>query len=223
MSKVRVTDEIFQVGGGPLTEPEDAAIYLVHFDGHAALIDAGCGFSQESLLANVRACGIRPEQIELLLLTHCHFDHTGGAASLRALLHCQTVAHQLDAGFLENGDNVVTAASWYGSTINPFIVDRKIATPREFIQLGERTIEAIHIPGHSPGSLVYLTESHGLRVLFGQDVHGPLDSSFHSNRKDYQQSLKLLLALEADILCEGHYGVYRGKREVKDFIRQFLQ
>ena len=212
MSKVRVTDEIFQVGGGPLTAPEDAAIYLIHFDGHAALVDAGCGYANESLLANVRACGVKTEQIELLLLTHCHFDHTGGAASLRTLLECQTVAHELDARFLEAGDNVVTAANWYGSTIEPFAIDRKIATPRETIQLGARTLEAIHIPGHSPGSLVYLTESQGLQVLFGQDVHGPLDASFHSNRKDYQQSLKLLITLEADILCEGHYGIYRGKR-----------
>jgi hypothetical protein len=58
MSKVKVTDEIYQVGGGPLTEPEDAAIYLIDFDGHAALVDAGCGYSYESLLANVRACGV---------------------------------------------------------------------------------------------------------------------------------------------------------------------
>jgi glyoxylase-like metal-dependent hydrolase (beta-lactamase superfamily II) len=222
MSKVRVTDEIYQVGGGPLSEPEDAAIYLINCDGHAALVDAGCGYSTERLLANVRACGVRLEQIELLLLTHCHFDHTGGAASLRELLHCRTVAHQLDARFLEEGDNAATGANWYGSTIEPVIVDRKITGPRETIQLGERTVEALHVPGHSPGSLVYLTESQGLKVLFGQDVHGPLDPTFHSNRKDYLQSLKLLLAVEADILCEGHYGIYRGKREIKDFIRQFL-
>jgi glyoxylase-like metal-dependent hydrolase (beta-lactamase superfamily II) len=222
MSKVRVTDEIFQVGGGPLSEPEDAAIYLINFDGHAALVDAGCGFSNDALLANVRACGVRQEQIDLLLITHCHFDHTGGAAALRTLLNCRTVAHELDASFLEEGDNVVTAANWYDSIIEPCIVDRKLTGPRELITLGEKSIEAIHTPWHTPGSLVYLTESEGLKILFGQDVHGPLDASFHSNHKDYQESLKLLLTLDADILCEGHYGVYRGKREVKDFIKQFL-
>ena len=222
MSKVKVTDEIYQVGGGPLSEPEDAAVYLINFEGRAALVDAGCGFSNDRLLANIRSCGIRPEQIELLLITHCHFDHTGGVAALKGLLSCRTLAHQLDAKFLEEGDNVVTAANWYDSSIDPFIVDRKIANPRESIQVGERTIEAIHIPGHSPGSLVFLTESQGLKVLFGQDVHGPLNPSFHSNPEDYRQSLKLLISLEADILCEGHFGIYRGKREVKDFIQQFL-
>ena len=222
MSKVTVTEEIYQVGGGPLTEPEDAAIYLINFDGHAALVDAGCGFANDRLLANIRACGVGQDQIELLLITHCHFDHTGGAASLRKLLKCRTVAHQLDAEYLEAGDNVVTAANWYGSKLDPFAVDRKIASPREGVPLGERTIEAIHIPGHSPGSLVFLADSLGLKVLFGQVVHGPLDASFRSNRKHYQQSLELLLALEADVLCEGHYGIYRGKREVHQFIRKFL-
>lgn len=42
---VRVTSEIHQVGGGDLTQAEDAAIYLLHFEGHAALVDAGRGHS----------------------------------------------------------------------------------------------------------------------------------------------------------------------------------
>jgi len=88
--------------------------------------------------------------------------------------------------------------------------------------LGGRNIEAIHVPGHSPGSVVYLTESEGKKVLFAQDVHGPLDSSFLSNKKDYLKSLKLLLSLEADILCEGHFGIYKGKKEVAKFIESFL-
>jgi len=222
MSKVKVTDEIYQVGGGPLTDPEDAAIYLINFGGHAALVDAGCGFSNDRLLANIRACGVTPDHIELLLITHCHFDHTGGVASLLKLLNCRTVAHQQEAEFLEIGDNTATAAEWYGSSLQPFVVDNKIAGSGETLALGERTIDAIHTPGHTPGSLVYVTESQGLKVLFGQDVHGPLDASFHSNRKDYEKSLNLLLTLEADILCEGHYGIYRGRRKVKEFIQQFL-
>jgi hypothetical protein len=32
------------------------------------------------------------------------------------------------------------------------------------------------------------------------------------------KSLTLLLSLEADVLCKGHYGVFRGKKEVADFI-----
>jgi len=87
--------------------------------------------------------------------------------------------------------------------------------------LGERQIEAVNIPGHSPGSVAYLTLSDGLKVLFGQDIHGPLNPVILSNREDYNKSLKLLVSLEADILCEGHYGVFYGKDEVKKFITSF--
>jgi hypothetical protein len=70
--------------------------------------------------------------------------------------------------------------------------------------------------------MVYLTESEGMKVLFGQDIHGPLHPDLKSNAVAYQRSLALMLSLEADILCEGHHGVYRGKKEVADFIRHFM-
>ena len=219
---MQITSEIAQVGGGKLTAPEDAAIYLINFHGHAALVDAGCGRALPRLMDNIRACGVDPEQIEYLLLTHCHFDHTGGAQALRELLGCRIVAHALEAPFLEEGHNTVTAATWYGATLAPFQVDRRISGAREEIWLGGRVIEAIHTPGHSPGSVVYATESEGLKILFAQDVHGPLHPDLKSDAALYRRSLKLLLSLEADVLCEGHYGIYRGKPAVAAFIEQFL-
>ena len=217
-----ITNEIFQVGGGRLTSFSDAAIYLINFGGHAALVDAGCGYSQDTVVENIVASGVGIEEIEYLLITHCHYDHTGGAKGLKDLTRCQVIAHELEAQFLERGDNTVTGARWYGATLDPFLIDRRLSLQREEIYLGGRQIEAIHTPGHSPGSVVYLTESQGLKVLFGQDVHGPLDASLLSNKKDYLRSLELLLSLEADILCEGHYGIYKGRSEIEDFIRSFM-
>jgi glyoxylase-like metal-dependent hydrolase (beta-lactamase superfamily II) len=219
----KISSEIFHIGGGGLTSPGDAAVYLIHINGHAAVVDAGCGESVDQLIRNIRACDAALEAVEYLLITHCHFDHTGGIKGLKDRIpQSIVVAHELEAPFLENGDNNVTAARWYGASIQPFNVDKKIIGSEEVIQLGERNIQAIHVPGHSPGSMVYVVESEGQKVLFGQDVHGPLDTSLKSDRAAYQKSLQLLLSLEADILCEGHYGVMYGKKEVADFIRSFL-
>ncbi len=220
---MKITDEIFRVGGGDMTRPRDAAIYLINFNGHAALVDAGCGGALQKLLENIRTCGVNPEDIEYLLITHCHYDHTGGAKELKDAIRCQAAAHELDAPFLERGDNKVTAANWYGARLEPFSVDRKLSLPRERIDLGGRPVTAIHTPGHSPGSVVYLTESQGLKILFAQDVHGPLDDNLLSNEQDYMRSLNVLLSLEADILCEGHYGIYEGKTEIEGFIRSFMK
>ena len=219
---MKITDEIFQVGGSGLTSTEDAAIYLIEFGGHVALVDAGCGRVQERLFKNIKDCGVGLDQIEYLLITHCHFDHTGGIREIKERTHCKVVAHALEAPFLEQGDDRVTAAKWYGSSLEPIEIDIKLRHSEEEIDLGGRGIRAIHTPGHSPGSVVYMTRSEGLKVLFGQDVHGPLDPSLLSDRKEYMNSLKLLLSLEADVLCEGHFGVFRGKEEVANFIRSFL-
>lgn len=221
IERMKVTDEIYQVGGAGLTSHEDAAIYLINFGGCGALVDAGCGRSEAKLLDNIRSCGIAPQQIEYLLITHCHFDHTGGAKTLRERLECQIIAHALDAQFLEQVNDTVTAATWYGASMQPLVVDRKLSRAEEDIQLGARLIKAFHTPGHSPGSVVYLTASEGFKVLFAQDVHGPLDPSLLSDKKDYAKSLELLLSLEVDILCEGHFGVYKGRRAVERFIRSF--
>jgi glyoxylase-like metal-dependent hydrolase (beta-lactamase superfamily II) len=59
-------------------------------------------------------------------------------------------------------------------------------------------------------------------VLFGQDVHGPLNATLRSNREDYERSLEFMISLSADILCEGHFGVYRSQERVREFIESFL-
>lgn len=217
-----ISRDVFQVGGQGLTAAQDAAVYLITVGTEAALVDAGCGRATDLLLANIEAAGIAQSDIRYLLLTHCHFDHTGGAAELRRRLGCVTVAHELDAGFIEAGDAEVSAASWYGSRLTPCPIDRKLSGPRASLPLGTTSIEALHIPGHSPGSLAYLFEADGQRILFGQDVHGPLAAELRSNAADYQDSLQTLLALRADILCEGHYGIFRGRQEVADFIERFV-
>ncbi len=220
--KMAIVQNLWQVGGGNLTAPEDAAIYLVRFGQQAVLIDSGCGYAHARLVENISA--VLPEEIEIiyLLLTHCHYDHVGGAAALREQYGCKIVAHQLDAGYLETGDNDVTAASWYGTKMQPLAIDYKIEGHKEIFKAGNGEIFAYHCPGHSPGSLVYLTEIENQNILFGQDVHGPLDPSLLSNRIDYIRSLKFMIALNADILCEGHFGVYKGRENIEKFIRSFM-
>ncbi len=219
---MQITNEVFQVGGGGFTSQEDGAAYLIKTGGHAALIDAGCGNTHKRLVKNIEGLGVGPSDLELLLLTHCHFDHTGGAAAVRDTFHCRILAHELDAFYLGEGDNGVTAASWYGQSLDPLAVDEAFTGPETVIHLGKKPIRALHMPGHSPGSVVYLMESEGLTVLFGQDVHGPLHPGLLSDTAAYRDSLEQLLSLKADILCEGHFGIYKGRAEVARFISGYL-
>jgi glyoxylase-like metal-dependent hydrolase (beta-lactamase superfamily II) len=78
--------------------------------------------------------------------------------------------------------------------------------------------QCIYTPGHTPGSISVLVESEGKKVLFGQDLHGPFNDGFLSNLQDYQLSMQKLLDLRADILCEGHFGIFQPADEVKQYI-----
>jgi glyoxylase-like metal-dependent hydrolase (beta-lactamase superfamily II) len=219
----RIKDNLWQVGGNGLTDPADAAIYLIRFDDRAALIDAGCGNGHSRLKKNIAECLHPNGQLEYLLLTHCHFDHTGGAEAVRNEFGCRIVAHELDAVYLESGDSDVTAASWYGARLQPLTIDVKLQGAQSTLTIGSGSLTAIHCPGHSPGSVVYTTRIDGQLVLFGQDIHGPIHPGLLSDEKQYQESLVRVLDLEADLLLEGHYGIFRTKEDVREFIQSFIK
>lgn len=219
---MRITSEIFQVGGSSLSDPSDAASYLVTSNGSAALVDAGTGKGVKRMAENIRRAGVDPAAVKYLLLTHCHYDHTGGAEKVRELTGCSIVAHELDAKYLETGDPEVTAASWYGAKLAPLRIDTVVKGGSMDFTVGSLTLTMHHAPGHSPGSCVITVMSDGELVLFGQDVHGPLNSTLLSDRGDYIKSLEFMISLEADILCEGHFGIVRGRERVKEFISSYL-
>jgi len=216
-----IRNNLWQVGGRGLTDPADAAVYLVRFGDRAALIDAGSGRDLPQLKKNIAECLKSDVRLEYLLLTHCHFDHTGGAQAVRNEYGCRIVAHELDAIYLESGDNRVTAAVRYGARLEPFTIDVKLQGPQSILAVGTGTVTAIHCPGHSPGSVVYTTEIDGELILFGQDVHGPLHSEFLSDEEQYLASLIRLANLKADLLLEGHFGIIETKQEVQDFIEDW--
>jgi glyoxylase-like metal-dependent hydrolase (beta-lactamase superfamily II) len=49
-----------------------------------------------------------------------------------------------------------------------------------------------------------------------------VDASFGSDIRAWRRSMADLIALGADILCEGHYGVFTGQTAVRDFIEEQL-
>jgi len=47
--------------------------------------------------------------------------------------------------------------------------------------------------------------------------------SFGSNLDDYQKSMQKLLDLNADILCEGHFGVFQPAEKVRSYIKGYME
>ena len=139
------------------------------------------------------------------------------------MLTGEIIAHEKDAGAIEGRDTAKTAASWYGIDYSPVLVDHILTRDEENLTFGDVAFSCLHTPGHTPGSISVYCDINGKRVLFGQDIHGPFDSSFGSNMDDWRQSMQQLLHLKADILCEGHYGTYRPHDEVKRYIEGYMR
>lgn len=219
---ITIMNNLWQVGGRGLTDLSDAAVYLARFGDKAALVDAGTGRAHPQLIKNIAECLKSDAQLEYLLLTHCHFDHAGGAQAVRDEYGCRIVAHELDAVHLESGDDRVTGANRLGAHSEPFSVDIRLQGGESTLAIGNGTVKAIHCPGHSPGSVVYTTDIDGRLVLFGQDVHALIHSDLLSDEKQYLDSLARMLTLEADVLLEGHFGIIKSKQEVRAFIEDCI-
>ncbi|MBZ5723132.1 MAG: MBL fold metallo-hydrolase [Acidobacteriia bacterium] len=220
MKLFEINGNIFIVGGPEITDGRDGCVYLINL-GELILIDTGAGWSVDKIIKNVEKLGFDPKNLSKLLLTHCHIDHIGGVPEIKKRFGSKIYIHKLDAPPLETGDPILTAASWYQTTFPPTPVDVKFDSPEEILRIGGEQIVCLHTPGHTPGSISIYLDLNGKRILFAQDLHGPLLEEFGSNLDDWDRSTKKLLDLDADILCEGHFGIYKSKKDVKDYILSY--
>ena len=223
MKTEEIAEGIYLIGGPNVTRPEDAAVYLVDFGDELVMIDSGAGNSSSQLDRNIEMLGLKPSKLTQIILTHCHIDHIGSATYFREKYKSEIVIHELDARALETGDSMKTAANWYGTTFPPTRVDRKLKGAHEILNFGQEDLHCLHTPGHTPGSILVYLDRAGQRILFGQDIHGPFNRAFDSDIAAWRKSMNVLLLLEADILCEGHFGIYQPKNKVRDYIERYLE
>jgi len=216
-----VCDRVYAVGGPGLSQPSDCCIYLVDAGPELVLIDAGAGESTDRIEKNIISLGLKPSDIGHIVATHCHIDHIGGLFPLVEKYHPKVIAHELDRKGIEGEDDRLTAASMYGIDYRPVKVDTLLRGEQEKLSLGDLEMRFLHTPGHTPGSMSVYFDSKDGRVLFGQDIHGPFSDSWGSDLDEWRMSMKKLLDLKADILCEGHAGVYRGNK-VQKYIESYI-
>ncbi|MBN1474093.1 MAG: MBL fold metallo-hydrolase [Syntrophaceae bacterium] len=218
-----IIEGVYQIGGTGITNADDAAVYLIDFADELVMIDSGSGRSFSQIINNIEELGFGPAKISKLILTHCHIDHIGSAPFFQKEYKTKMIIHELDALPVETGDAVKTAATWYGDDFPPTKIDEKLTGASGVLKYGEDTLHWLHTPGHTPGSISLYLDRDGKRILFGQDIHGPFHKSFGSDINAWKKSMIKLLELNADILCEGHFGIYQSKEKVREYIERYLE
>ncbi len=215
----RVWKDVYTIGGTDLSHPYDCSVYLLDTS-DLVLIDCGAGRSFDKLVANIRGLGLDPNKLKAVLVTHAHIDHIGSLYQFREAFGVQVIAHEMDAEAIEQGAGV--GAEAYGVDYLPCPVDVKIQGSEENFRFGDYELKIIHIPGHTSGSIAAYIDMDGKRILFGQDIHGPYYRDWGADPTQAKLSLQKLIDLRADILCEGHFGIYQPATEVEQYIREYL-
>jgi hydroxyacylglutathione hydrolase len=172
----------------------DANAYLV--DRHI-LIDVG--MDARSVIAELGKY-VRPGDLETIILTHCHYDHTGGAGEVAAAFGAKIAIHEDDAPLLGNPN--ASASSMFGEKA-PSAVPDILLKGGEFF--GE--LEVIHTPGHTPGGIcLYSARS---KILFSGDTVFQ-DGSFGrtdlygGSTQQLIRSIEKLSLLDVSAMYPGH-------------------
>jgi len=139
----------------------DTNAYVVSVDELCWVFD--CPGDPGILISTLKQRGARPQGV---YLTHAHVDHMAGLNDFRSAFPGVPVyQHELEVGWLADPQKNLSA--WMGEpvTAEPAEV---VVEAGALLVLGPWTVRALHLPGHSPGSLGYWFESE--EEVFSGDV-----------------------------------------------------
>ncbi|MDF1561679.1 MAG: MBL fold metallo-hydrolase [Deltaproteobacteria bacterium] len=145
-------------------------------EGRTFLVDAGHALERQTLLWGLRRLGVAgPGDLDAILLTHRHSDHAGNAAFLRERFRAPVHCHRADAVILE-GEVPPPRLARRGAPIHHdalcHLEDRypSRTTVDEAFEAGSIGLgfEAVHVGGHTEGSVMFLHEASG--TLFTGDA-----------------------------------------------------
>lgn len=235
-----VTKGIYMIAIPQIYEHPNTAHYLILSD-KVALIEAAFVYSLPYLEKALSEVGVRPEDIDYIIATHYHIDHTGAIGALlekakkaRVVIHLQNHKLLTDPVRLVRGSTMafgLAAFKLYGKPgeIKPVPIDRmmKIRGGEE-LDLGKgKVLKLIYTPGHDtdhvsiyerstktlfPSEAVSVYNSRELRAYLPPASGGPYDIP------RAKESIKELMRLDVNTICLPHFGVVEDVQP-----REFLQ
>ena len=158
--------------------------FLVQSPGRTVLIDTGGGSSMGATLGRLpdalAEAGVMPGAIDTVLLTHMHGDHWGGLATPEGqavfpnadlLLPAEEAAYWLDSAQTAAAPDAAAKARFTGAqaAVAPYRERMRAFTGTDVVS----GIQAVPLPGHSPGHTGYLVEGNEPLLIWGDVMHAP--------------------------------------------------
>jgi hydroxyacylglutathione hydrolase len=193
--------------------------HLIKTDTGYILIDTGGANRRSELEKALESAGCRPGNLQLIVITHGDFDHTGNAAYLRDKFGTKIAMHHDDSGMAERGDmfwnrkpgNILVRLM---APIIPILSGFGKAerfTPALYLEDGDDLSDygcdakVVYIPGHSRGSVGILTTGGDLFCgdLF-ENTDTPGLNSIMDDPATANASVQRLQSLEIHTVYPGH-------------------
>ena len=139
----------------------DSNVYLLE-DEDPIVVDTGTGmYSDSTLEAISRIVPLR--KVGRIVLTHCHYDHLGGAAAFQKATGGRIYLHEAEAVPIMSGDSSLAITEMFGE--KPRQLDLEPLKTGQKLKCGSAELEVLHTPGHSPGSIVLHDPKSGSAVV----------------------------------------------------------
>lgn len=146
--------------------------YIIQGDG-VIMIDGGSPNQVKGFMKAIERLSIKPEDIELIVLTHGHWDHIGSVKAIKDITGAKIVLHQKEKDWLEKslkplppgvtawGKVFVKIMAVFMPLVHIPATNVDIVLEDEEFDLSKYGISGkiIHTPGHSPGSVSVLLET----------------------------------------------------------------
>ena len=208
-----------------------ANFYLIQESGKLVLVDAGAPKDWALFTRAARTLGKASGDLDAVLLTHAHTDHTGFAEQARATAGARVWIHENDEQAARTGKvgprdgkqsaYLLRGAFWRTALVLGMRGGTKIIPIRDVSGFSDGEVldvpgspRVVHAPGHTGGSAAILLEDRG--ILFTGDVlctHnaytgrvGPqiMPSGLNADTPQALASLANLTGIKADVLLPGH-------------------
>ncbi len=178
--------------------PLETNCYLLCLGKEAVAVDPGG--DPAPLLEHLRRNGLTLTHI---LNTHLHFDHVFGNAALHKATGAPILANPDDAYLMDT--ELGRGGVWGLPPVEPFSITP--LAPGEITLLGT-TCQALHTPGHTPGSLTFYFPEHGKAfvgdLIFNRNI-GRTDFPGGSYEALEQSVLTRIFTLpKTTVLYSGH-------------------
>ena len=135
------------------------------------LIDSGVATAETVIFEYLEKAGRKPQEIDLLVLTHSHPDHIGAAKAIREQTGCLVGAHEAEKSWIENVDlqsRERPVPGFHALVGGSVPVGRSLADGDAIELDAGHSLQVLHTPGHSAGSICLLYKYE--RVLFSADA-----------------------------------------------------